>query len=396
MQTLNLDEKEIKKINATLYKFIWNRHYLASKAPERIKREIVNKPIKCGGFGMLDIAELDASLKLRALGRLITSEHPFMQLIKSKVNLTNYFNPKCEIEVEGVVTKGIDLLKLDRGRLWERPELNSNLALLLTISNMNLIDILTKQGKNSLVYFMLSRQVTRVGELQQHQLNQVRKYIDTKKIEKIELAINANLLGRRREELGSSYYCKGVNKQLERLTSKEIRVERTREIPICSYKLGLSLTGMEASTWCYRLSKLTSVRHKTSLLRIAHGDVYTKERLKRFGLTPVDTCPRCDQVETLTHKIYECNYTSRIWQELARLTGQDLSQEPTKAIMGACPDENPAYMTIKAELLGRILQLREEQNYLIHPKRFVKLAIESVGKKELNEELKTEINDLLL
>ena len=67
MQSLALEARHIKDINALLYKFIWNRHYHATKAPERIKREIVNKSILQGGFGMLDIETLDASLKLKGL-----------------------------------------------------------------------------------------------------------------------------------------------------------------------------------------------------------------------------------------------------------------------------------------------------------------------------------------
>ena len=37
-QTVSLLEAHFKKINGVLYKFIWNRHYLAAKAPERIRR----------------------------------------------------------------------------------------------------------------------------------------------------------------------------------------------------------------------------------------------------------------------------------------------------------------------------------------------------------------------
>ena len=37
-QTVSLLEAHFKKINCILYKFIWNRHYLAAKAPERIRR----------------------------------------------------------------------------------------------------------------------------------------------------------------------------------------------------------------------------------------------------------------------------------------------------------------------------------------------------------------------
>ena len=93
-----------------LYKFIWNRHYLAAKAPERIKREIVNKQVKYGGFGMLDVSELDLSLKRKAIGRLIQSKHPFLILIKASLDWRSFSKPKCSLTLVGMVTKGLELL----------------------------------------------------------------------------------------------------------------------------------------------------------------------------------------------------------------------------------------------------------------------------------------------
>ena len=61
-QSVVLGNNDYKTINKMLYKFVWNRHYLAAKAPERIKRNIMITKIKEGGLGILDIAELDSSL----------------------------------------------------------------------------------------------------------------------------------------------------------------------------------------------------------------------------------------------------------------------------------------------------------------------------------------------
>ena len=52
-------------------------------------------------------------------------------------------------------------------------------------------------------------------------------------------------------------------------------------------------------------------------------------------------------------------------------------------------------LTVKAEILSRILQLRDDQTYLIHPKKLVKLAIEALAKKEIKAETKKGIKDLL-
>ena len=95
MQTVELKASHYKMINNIVYKFIWNRHYLAAKAPERIKREIMCKPVKLGGFGMLDVSILNESLKIKSIGRMATSDHPFISILREKSSFGNFFHPNC-------------------------------------------------------------------------------------------------------------------------------------------------------------------------------------------------------------------------------------------------------------------------------------------------------------
>ena len=74
---------------------------------------------------MLDVKELDASLKIRALGRILSSQHPFLKILKDKLNLESFFNPKINLNVniDSVFTKGIELLKEDRDRIRIKREI---------------------------------------------------------------------------------------------------------------------------------------------------------------------------------------------------------------------------------------------------------------------------------
>ena len=394
MQTLKLYEADFKLINATMYKFIWNRHYLASKAPERLKREIVNKPVKLGGLGMLDISELDASLKIKAVGRLFNTKHPFLKLIGRKVDVTNFFDPVCKVNIEGVLEKGLELLKLDRLKIWANKDLNCHRNLLNVIRNCKIKDILSKQGQSSVIYFVINRQARKIKDLNLGQLAQLERFIEKTKLEKLRLAISLNIRAEVDEGTNESYLFNDRSKHLAKCTSKEIRTERSNKVPITSYKLGLELGSQLALNWGYKITKLTSIRHKLNLLKVAHGEVYTKERLYRFGMTENDKCPRCSQTETLMHKIYDCEYSKRIWQHVSRITHEDLLIDPIATIMGVKLDQTLATLTLKAEIIGRILVLKE-QNYLLHPKHFVKLALENLIKREQGKEIKDALNDLL-
>ena len=112
-------------------------------------------------------------------------------------------------------------------------------------------------------------------------------------------------------------------------------------------------------------------------------------------MTANDKCPRCDETETLDHKLYTCVYTERIWNVVTSLTGESLMPEPLSVILAARIDQVPAVLTVKAEIIGRILGLPWEQTYLIHPKHFVTLAIESLIKKENKTEMKDALKDIL-
>ena len=45
------------------------------------------------------------------------------------------------------------------------------------------------------------------------------------------------------------------------------------------------------------LKRLKCTRQNNTYLIIYHGDVYTKEKLHRFGLIDTNNCPRCDVAE---------------------------------------------------------------------------------------------------
>ena len=167
-----------------------------------------------------------------------------------------------------------------------------------------------------------------------------------------------------------------------------IRESRANNEPIRNYKLGVELGTAEALNWGFKLSKLTATKHKNILLRIAHGEIYTKERLLRFNLSDNDQCPRCGRIETLRHKFIECDYVSRIWQAaqpfknklLPSANRQQLDSYET--ILGCHMTSNTAILTLNAEILLRIMYLKENQNYMMHPKALVMLCLKSIARND--------------
>ena len=400
MQTLELKPLQYKLINNLIFKFVWNRHYLASKAPERIKREIMNKPIKHGGYGMLDVVALDESLKLKALGRLKVTNHPLLTLIRNKCDLNKFFEPQCLTKIEPVIRKGVELLRGDRNKIWRDKNLENSTPVLVEVQQILLADIVSRVGRNSIPYFMARRRGRlKIVDLTPGELSEITRFIDKDKLVLIRKAIAIPQLNRTME-IKTSIAIKDRLKDISVCSSKEIRESRSDRSPITNYKIGASLSSKEALTWGLKISKLKSTKHKNILLRVAHGEVYTKEKLHRFNLSDSNLCPRCGQIETLTHKFIDCEYIRRIWTQ-ANLILSKLSPTyrsagiESKTILGMSIGSTIASLTITAELLLRISYLKDSQNYLIHPKIFLNQCLKATATNERKSAIGNEIKTLL-
>jgi hypothetical protein len=58
---------------------------------------------------------------------------------------------------------------------------------------------------------------------------------------------------------------------------------------------------------------------KNTLMRVWHGDVFSKQRMYKFKMVENDRCERCDRLETIEHQLFECKDARLIWKEYNRL-----------------------------------------------------------------------------
>ena len=364
LQSMDIKMLHYKKLNALLYKFIWNRRYLAAKAPERIKRNITNLPIKLGGLGMLDISELDEGLKLRALGRLFVSEHPMLNKVKNKLELGDFFHPRINTVLDEVASRGIELLSKVRQRTWLDHGRDSEVKYAGLLKSVVISRIISENGKRSIPYFILNRAGKRnIGDLSQHDWRCIRNYVKNQALRnQIELR-SANLaVGAMVLEDRHLFPCRKGYKNLSLMTSKEIREQRNPQIPECLFKIGLALTPAESLNWLDKVNKLTSTKHKNSVLRTIHGDIYSNERLFRFGMSDSPLCLACGQIDTLSHKIFECPVSKEIWDLTLSATDKlrptlvhAANEDYLQRIFAACSDTNTTIITIHAEVLSRLI-----------------------------------------
>ena len=110
-----------------------------------------------------------------------------------------------------------------------------------------------------------------------------------------------------------------------------------------------------------QIKRLTNVKNKGILLRVMHGDIYCGTRLKKFGMTDSDTCPRCGESEDIEHQIMNCSYTRVIWEIVTDITG--IVHNNLSVILGNDRKHNKASMALNAEIIKMLLAIdRPTQN----------------------------------
>ena len=124
--------------------------------------------------------------------------------------------------------------------------------------------------------------------------------------------------------------------------------------PITSFKIGFNLGINDSLTWCYQVKKLKSARHQTTMLKIAHGDMYTNDRLLRFGLRDNDSCDRCGNTDSRAHRMATCPKALALWNEARSLCNQqpltDTDPDLLKIVLGI-KDPLGGELVLHAELL---------------------------------------------
>ena len=149
---------------------------------------------------------------------------------------------------------------------------------------------------------------------------------------------------------------------------------------ICVYKSGLLLTPGEVLSWTNRIRQLTSTKHKCALMRAVHGDVYSNQRLFRFGLIDDPNCQHCEVNETLNHRLLECELAKQSWAQLESYIDQlglfPIVHNSIETIVGAGETEfSKLALTLRAELVSRLISTGGRK---YNPTAMVKASLQTI------------------
>ncbi|XP_009592520.1 uncharacterized protein [Nicotiana tomentosiformis] len=110
------------------------------------------------------------------------------------------------------------------------------------------------------------------------------------------------------------------------------------------------------------------------LLLTAHGRLYTRDRLKRWGVIHDATCPMCGVAEeSISHLFYVCTLSTEVWQKL--LQWQGIYRQPMEwdaEVQWAISQHNGKSSSdeiYRMAIAGSIYQLWHERNLRVFQHR---------------------------
>jgi len=349
---------------------------------------------------MLDLTELDDSIKLRSLGRMMTSNHPLTVQIRNKLNFNNYLKPSCETQSDTYLNKALGILSRVRIAGASDTRLEGNRILIGLLKNIPLRDLINANGKSSLAYFRI-RQLgaTQIGDLNPATLNTIERFFNDRRLT-YRLVAETLRTGDWRRPTESDKLTipgKGTLYDIRKTSAKAIRTLIFTKDPICLFKSGIILDPISSINYFNKVSKLTSVAHRNTLLRALHGDIYTNERLFRFGMRDNPQCTRCNSVDTLEHRLNECPRVIDIVNALTQKTlmlgdrAYRLNVEIRDHLMATYSDVDVITLTLHAEVTRLVCSTSELTNPTSILDRMIKMLI----KKESDNEIKNQLTALL-
>ena len=341
MQVCKINETCIKLIEKIIFGFIWRAHRSErDRGIDRIKRSILKNKYVEGGLNVTDIECLDRSLKTRQFVRADRSGHPVKTIQLYCIEMCGQRKPidqgYCKITNNECVTmvaqSTINILNAEIRR-----ELNENLnrysgdiTAIAYAGSMN-IKLFLKMSNNKLIeclYKPLLREGVEtlhelVGEMEiEHDRNRLRRMrMVSQAFPTVLIQLASTFDEDNNEDINAGYNIMGENNKnwlnINKITTKELQSTLKiilGKVSSQDYINKLGIDEFDKENILKFRNKCKNIKLRHVFYRLISGDIFSGERMFRFGMINNNTCVRCQQIESTRHLLWGCRESSNIWE----------------------------------------------------------------------------------
>ena len=374
--TIMFSKQEDSQLTNLIYKFIWTRNMDGNKAPDRIKRSILNHKVKSLGFGMLEYKEVITSIRVKNVLRLLNNpDQPLHNIIRSNIN-SSIINIKCLNSIRPTIDSAIMKIR----EMWSQAIKN---CVREGSTPKKMIDVVLNEYVGNLTYprFNNKRLVLTFKHDRLMEIRDIPK--NPPIIKKLHKSIQVLL---KQSSVDLDNYVPSILENIYSLIPIKDKLKDTSGVSSQQIRHACKITTVIESKMIESpdpdiinnlgtlISKLTNIRNKTIILRAIHGDIYCGTRLKNFGMTESDLCPRCDNPETISHQLMDCLYVRNIWEILTKITGIKITS--LNQVLGHDPTHDKITLTIHAEIIRQLMSIDRPT---LEPLKLVKSTIKRLA-----------------
>jgi exonuclease III len=390
MQSVRFLPPEIINAEREIFKFIWLTNE-KQNGIDRISRSIMKNDYENGGMKVPDIECLDRSLKLRQVVRAQNSNHVISRIqtlaLGHKVNEHELRQEYCNItDKEDLCSSAQETLNIiidynrNKYQTLEENEYGTDKNLINEVASINMETFLKRKGR--VFSLCILKPITKLGIITLGELVQTYEHVSNRNLNKsMAMVIKsfpkilvdiAKCFNDELNEIDQSlrYIETSNNKRLaiESITTREyqatlqIALNRVEKL---NYKTRLEIDDFnEANILIFR-RHCKNAKLRNIYFRLIHNDFFTHSRMKRYKMVATDKCPRCTEIETTKHLLWECHHVKHIWGLYnSYVTNLGMSNNTVGEYKQIYEIPTIAGLTnIKIKLIQALIQIRRPTNW---------------------------------
>jgi exonuclease III len=386
MQAYNYEKAELDNIEKIIFKFLWSKTE-TQNGIDRIRRSVMKNDYQNGGMSITDVDCLNRSLKLRQFFRARTSNHAIAEIQKITMGsdkVLNEYIPKTTLEsICNIALETINIITDYSRTLFEemQEEMYENDTLTINgVSSINLKKYFRRKSKTFISCMLIT--LTNNGICSLGELTQAFEFeIDTRlsksmkiilqnipeKLRMISRCYNENI-NSDEENMTHIMTTHGEWLKLDEITVKQLQIilkKAMSKVESLDVSKKVQIQDFNCENIVTFREQCKNPKLRNIYFRLIHNDFFPHSRMKKYKMTNSDKCPRCDEVETTKHMLWECAHVQNIWRLFNELMSKMRLENEHVTIYDDIykPGKTAAISLIKIRVIQELIQIVRPTNW---------------------------------
>jgi hypothetical protein len=412
MQSYGFKKQDLVNTERIIFKFLWSTNE-NQNGIDRISRSILKNDYDKGGMKVTDVECLDRSIKLRQFFRANDSNH---EISKIQVILNEDSKSESSIKQEyRQITDREDICQSAQESLNIITDYNRNSYANITseeyetdknlIDEVSSINLETYLGRKKKVFLMcivkqlVNNDISTLGELilsnehvkDKNLLKTIKMILQAipKSLINIATCFNEEI-NSDKDELKYILITQTSRVSIDLVTVKQLQVIlklALKKVEVRDFNERLGITDFDPADILKFRKLCKNSKLRNIFFRLIHRDFFTHVRMKKYKMTVSDQCPRCGQLETVNHLLWECKYVQDIWNYYNDLMNKAGKQDECVLKYDNIykPGNCQVSALIKIKLIQELIQIERPKNW--NNDKLVELITSIIKIEEYNANL---------